>query len=47
MAGSHMTHQPPVTDPPATCHTTHQPLVSSKDDSVQHGLIEEAVPHPL
>ena len=38
------------------CHTTstrlgpmtpHQPLVSGKDDSIQHGLIEETVTHPF
>ena len=26
---------------------TNQPLVAGKDDRVEHGLIEEAVAHPL
>ena len=30
-----------------TITTTHQPLVSGEDDGIQHGLIEEAVAHPL
>ena len=28
-------------------NSTDQPLVSGKDDRIQHGLVEQTVPHPL
>lgn len=31
----------------ASVATSYQPLVPGKDDGVEHGLIEQAIAHPL